>query len=38
MDVLIVDDEAPIRMLLKQILVNQGFNCQEARDAAEASL
>jgi len=34
--ILIVDDEAPIRHLLKQILEAKGYRCTLAKDAAEA--
>ncbi|KPK28896.1 MAG: hypothetical protein AMK69_08135 [Nitrospira bacterium SG8_3] len=34
--ILIVDDEAPIRHLLKQILEAKGYSCTLAADAAEA--
>lgn len=34
--VLVVDDEEPVRRLLRQILENNGHNCTLAADAAEA--
>lgn len=37
MKILIVDDEAPIRNLLKQILESQAHDCLTAKDAEEAA-
>jgi signal transduction histidine kinase len=34
--VLVVDDEEPVRRLLRQILENNGYDCTPAADAAEA--
>ena len=34
--ILIVDDERPIRMLLQRILETNGYNCRTAENAAEA--
>jgi CheY-like chemotaxis protein len=36
MRVLVVEDEALIRMLICDLLAEVGFECREARDAAEA--
>jgi len=36
MEILIVDDEKPIRELLRQILETKGYTCALAADAAEA--
>jgi two-component system OmpR family response regulator len=36
MRILIVEDEALIRMLVRDVLEEAGFDCQEARDAEEA--
>lgn len=35
-DILIVDDDPPIRNLLRQVLVRIGFSAREARDGQEA--
>jgi len=35
-DILIVDDEADIRMLIADILIDEGYSCRTAEDSAEA--
>jgi putative nucleotidyltransferase with HDIG domain len=35
-EILIIDDEAPVRNLIKQILEQKGYNCTLAADAEEA--
>ncbi len=34
--ILIIDDEAPVRNLIKQILEQKGYDCSLAADAQEA--
>jgi response regulator RpfG family c-di-GMP phosphodiesterase len=34
--ILVVDDEAPVRLVCKTFLSHEGFECHEARDGAEA--